>query len=39
MLSQPNKSAFVMEMLKDVEAHEMINHGTLINKIEVDKSH
>ena len=39
MLLQPDKSDFIIAMIKEVEAHKAINHRTLMKKSEVNNNH
>ena len=39
MLLQPDKSDFILTMIKEVEAHESRNHWTLMKKSEVNNNH
>ena len=39
MVLQPDKSDFGISMIKEVEAHEAINHWTLLKRIEVNNTH
>ena len=39
MLLKPDKSDFIIEMIKEVEEHEAINHWTLIKNIEFNNKH
>ena len=36
---QPDKSDFIIAKIKEVEAHEAINHWTIMNNIEVNNKH
>ena len=39
MLLQPDKSYFIISMIKEVEAHEVRSHWTLIKYFEVKNKH
>ena len=39
MLLQPDKSYFIIAMIKEVESHEAINHWTLMKNSKVNNKH
>ena len=39
MLLQPEKPDFILDMIKEVEAHEARSHWTLMKNIEVNNKH
>ena len=39
MFLQPDKSDFILSMIKEVESHESTSHWTLIKKSEVNNKH
>ena len=39
MLLQPDKSDYILSMIKEVEAHKAISHWTLVKNSEVNNKH